>query len=404
MARVNMSRSRIAWWVLGGLFAVVVGLVIASFIGTVVFGLFIYYGTRPIYRQIRRALPWPSITAALSLLVLTLPVLFLLVYAVVIATRDLHAIVRTIDFTPAEGALEPYVDGTGSIARPETLLTADNLGTFQDVLGSTLEYLGVIGTGLLHVFIMFVIAFYLLRDDHRLDRWLHARFDDESGAFAAYLAAVDRDLHNIFFGNLVNMVLTGTIAAITYGLLNVYAPAGQAIPRAALLGLITGAASLIPVVGMKIVYVPVAGLLFGRSFVASGGLSADPTGQLWFPAVFLLVSVIIVDFIPDLLLRPYVSGRDLHTGLVMLSYILGPLLFGWYGIFLGPVILVFVVNFVDLILPDLTSGREISPPTLPPSTRTLGFSGPSLGGYSATRPDPAGDVPEDDEEPAAPES
>jgi hypothetical protein len=48
----------------------------------------------------------------------------------------------------------------------------------------------------------------------------------------------------------------------------------------------------------------------------------------------------------------------------MLAYVFGPLLWGWYGLFLGPVVLVLVVHFVRLVLPELLAGEEIAPSAL----------------------------------------
>jgi len=50
--------------------------------------------------------------------------------------------------------------------------------------------------------------------------------------------------------------------------------------------------------------------------------------------------------------------------MVMLAYIFGPLLFGWYGIFLGPMLLVLLVHFTALVLPELLAGTEILPETV----------------------------------------
>jgi hypothetical protein len=86
--------------------------------------------------------------------------------------------------------------------------------------------------------------------------------------------------------------------------------------------------------------------------------------------VFALVSFVVVDTIPDLVLRPYVSGRSLHVGSVMIAYTFGPLLFGWYGIFLMPMLLVLVFHFARLVLPELVQGREIQPTAIDPSVMT----------------------------------
>jgi predicted PurR-regulated permease PerM len=105
---------------------------------------------------------------------------------------------------------------------------------------------------------------------------------------------------------------------------------------------------------MKIVYVPVTILLAVEAAVT------DPA-TLWVALVYGAVSLVIVDTIPDFLLRPYVSGRNLHTGTVMFAYIIGPALFGWYGLFLGPLLLVVGVHFVRIVLPELVSGDPLDP-------------------------------------------
>jgi len=112
---------------------------------------------------------------------------------------------------------------------------------------------------------------------------------------------------------------------------------------------------------MKLVYVPVA------LYLAVLGALNDPTA-LWFVVVFAAVSFVVVDTIPDLVLRPYVSGRRLHVGSLMIAYTFGPLLFGWYGIFLAPMLLVLIVHFVRLVLPELLNGEPIRPYAVDPGS------------------------------------
>jgi len=80
------------------------------------------------------------------------------------------------------------------------------------------------------------------------------------------------------------------------------------------------------------------------------------TRPTWHPIVFLAVSAVIVDTIPDLFIRPYLSGRgSLHVGLVMLGYFLGTLAFGWWGLFFGPILVVLAVHFAKSVFPWLAS-------------------------------------------------
>jgi predicted PurR-regulated permease PerM len=221
-------------------------------------------------------------------------------------------------------------------------------GLLNDLLQfafSSLSFAGLLG---LHLFLVLVVSFYLLRDGYKLRRWMYAEFQLKNTLGDQYLRAVDHDFHRIFFGNLLNAIVTGLIGAITFSLVNVAAPAGHQIPYPTLLGLLCGVTSLIPVVGMKLVYVPVTSFLIARMVVAG-----QLTELLWFPALFVAISFVIVDSIPDFVLRPYISGRDLHIGSLMVAYIVGPLFFGWYGLFLGPMVLVLLFHYARTVFPEV---------------------------------------------------
>jgi predicted PurR-regulated permease PerM len=356
----RVDRDRLGWWAIAVALGGLVLFLLYSFLGTFVFGIFVYYATRPIYRRLKRVVHNPSIAAGTSLLALVLPAILLAFYTIAIALQELNRFLETREFgyQPLESLLSPYFDISAVIADPLSLLAGPNtIEAIRTVLAEATTYLGFFGIGALHLFVVVVLAFYLLRDDYRLAGWWRRRFSDSEGVMAEYMSRVDRDFSHIFFGNILNAAITGIIGAAVYSMLNVVSPAGIAIPYPALLGLLTGVASLIPVIGIKIVYVPGAIYLF----VATSGEPA----LLWFPVVFVAISVVVVDVIPDLILRPYVSGRNLHLGMVMLAYIFGPLLFGWYGLFFGPMLLVLLVHFVALVLPELLAGAPIQPEEIP---------------------------------------
>ena len=356
----DIDRGRVLWWVFGAVLGATLLYIVYRFIGTLVFAVFLYYAARPIHKRLKRRIRPPSLSAAISILALLGPALFLVGYVLAISFQELQRFIEEAQELVEEGGLEryeeliePYAELTEVAGRPEDLLTGGGLEAATGLLVATVAYLGDVVIFAIHLFIIFGVAFYLLRDDYKLTRWFRTRFNDDSGAVMAYLRAIDEDFHNIFFGNILNAAITGAIGAITFTLVNQIAPAELAIPYPALIGMLTGIASLIPVVGMKIVYVPIAVYLFVVPFV---------TGQpeaVWFPVVFTAVAFLIVDTIPDLILRPYVSGRNLHMGSLMMAYVIGPLLFGWYGLFLLPMILVLVVHFARIVLPELVAGEPI---------------------------------------------
>ena len=362
-------------WVLVGIALLgAVAYVVRAFIGTLVFGLFLYYATRPVYNRIEGRVGEPNIAAGISIFALALPALTLVSYALLIVFRQFNDLTETTALDPADFGLDPAV--FDQLADPAALastdltqfMSAELVGSVVDSLTSAVETLTVLAVAAINLFVMIALAFYLLRDDNRVAAWLLDAFGEKGSLFRQYLVAVDRDLKDIFFGNILNAVFTGTIGVITYSLLNIVAPEDVAIPAAALVGLLAGVASLIPVVGMKLVYVPVGG------YMAIQSLTNAATESLWFVAAFFVVSLVVVDSIPDLVLRPYVSGQNVHVGALMLAYTLGPLLFGWYGLFLMPVLLVLVVQFARIVLPALLTD-ESTPPMPLVGTRRPGAHG-----------------------------
>mgnify|MGYP006423287773 CR=1 FL=1 len=341
-------------WLLSGIVLLgAIGYVLSSFIGLVVVGLFVYYAARPVYRRLVDRVGHPTLAAGLSISTLVLPMFLLVGYALLIVSRELRRLTNLPAFGPRQLGIDPTtysrLTDPSVLLSPDAreLLTGPLSGSILDSLVSIAETATTFGVILINLLAIVVFAFYLLRDDDRLARWLHTTLETHGSVFEEFLQAVDRDLSSIFFGNILNAIITGTVAVIAYSVLNVFAPEGAAIPAAALVGLLAGAASLIPIVGMKIIYVPVALYMTARGVMTAGGES------LWFVVLFAVISVVVVDSIPDFLLRPYVSGKNIHIGSLMLAYILGPLFFGWYGLFLMPALLVVVVQFAMVVVPSL---------------------------------------------------
>ncbi|WP_207588003.1 AI-2E family transporter [Halomontanus rarus] len=362
----RFDRMRAPWWILGALIAGVLLYILYSFIGTFVFGLFLYYATRPVYQRLVGRLGSRMIAAAVSLITLAVPFMLLLAYTTAVAVQELSEALGEDGFGTLEAALEPYVDVSGLVSDPEQLLSTPGSTDIANVLlDAAPAYIGLFGTGALHALVMLALAYYLLKDDHLLARWFLRTFGDDEAVLESYCREIDRDFQNVFFGNILNAFITAIVGALVFSVLNVWAPVEVTVPYAVLVGVLCGAASLIPVVGMKLVYVPVAGYLFVRALVTA------PAELVWFPLVFVVVAFVLVDFIPDMILRPYVSGRDLHLGAIMLAYILGPLLFGWYGIFLGPMLLIVTVHFVREVLPVLVVEKPIRPYGIDPAVARI---------------------------------
>ncbi|MEF8813824.1 MAG: AI-2E family transporter [Halovenus sp.] len=370
---------------------VVTAYIILSFVASVVFAVFLYYAVRPIFRFLARFGVGRRIRAALSLLLFGLPFLVLIAYTAAILALEIR------DFLETQGLLESAVDRVTAelnIAQLDldalrTLISDTDSVPSPDLLFETIvDASSAIGGALLQTFIIVAAAYYLLVDGPRLRSWFLETFDD-SDVFRRYVREVDSELSQTLFGNIVNIFLTGIIAIFLFYTYNLLVAPVIEVPYPALTGALVGVGTLIPAVGIKLVYVPVVLGVGARAVITGEPGLLLPVGLLF------VVSAVVLDFIPDIFARARFSGDRTHNGLLMLAYIMGPTLFGFYGLFLAPIVLIVTVESIRLLLPYVLSGD----PSAPTQSRLSEYSdGPAAGTEEPTRQAPASD----DEDPTAP--
>ncbi|WP_318571065.1 AI-2E family transporter [Salinigranum marinum] len=377
MSTVDFDRYRTGLWLVTAV--VFAGLVYVGwrYVGTVVLVVFVYYVTRPVFGRIHRHVPSRTVAVAVSLVSVALPVLLLVGWTLVVVFLSLAEFLTPVPDAQFVVLVDSSVDASAVatqlngfvqdvLSRPARLRSLDVGPVFAgatDVVASSVRVLFNVA---LHGFVVLLVVFYLLRDGGRLVGVVRTTVPGDGDLVEPYIVAVDRDLESVYFGTILRALVTGVVAAVTFLLLDAVAPATVRIPQPALAGVAAGIARLVPVVGSKLVTVPVTLLLIVRGV-------QDAPEALWFPVLFAVVSVAVVDAVPDRLLRPYVGERTLHAGAVMLSYVLGLLLFGWYGVLLGPLVLALTVEFGRLVAPalvDPTASVALPSPGSAPSAAT----------------------------------
>lgn len=351
----DLDRKRIGWWVVTLGVAVAIGAVASAFVGTLVFGLFCYYATRPIHRRVADRLDGSGAAAGLTLLSVIVPLLVLVGYATTVAFDELVAVAG---MDTANAVLSQFVGDAGSVSEflqdPVSFLAQlDDIGRIQQGLEAVLASLGFVATGLLHLTLSLSLAFFLLSDGHRVRRWFLSDVADEDSTAYAYVRGIDADLETVYFGNVLTVLGVTVAAVLVYNGYNLVAPDPVRLPVPTLLALLTGLATFVPIVVGKLVYLPAAGYLFWQASAAQEGFA--------YPVAFLVVSFLLLDILPQTVIRPLISGRGIHTGLVLFSYVLGAAYFGWYGLFLGPLLVVLGIQLLKHVVPDLVGGGPFVP-------------------------------------------
>lgn len=346
-----------------------------SFIGALALGVFIYYCTRPIYRFfVRRGLN-KTVSAIIAQLSFVVPTVLLFAYTIQIIAFEIRSVA-----SEAGGVISETLEGqelVSQITQNQTIYGIIpveeelQLNQPQEEPSSTREIINSIDSDLVSqlfdysfetvtilissisglfftLFVAFALSFYLQRDGEVLKDMIYERtgYDKDVLEFGREL---DNDLRVVFLGNIALALGASVIGATAFYLITILVPGGDLLRYPGLIGFLCGVASLIPVVGMKLVYVPVTLVLTVFSAIQSPIPEA-----LLFPATFLLVAFILVDTIPDLVARPYLGSLGgISTSILLFSYILGPITFGWYGLFLGPLIFVSFYEFFIRIFPEI---------------------------------------------------
>jgi predicted PurR-regulated permease PerM len=340
-AEAVLDQKRLGWWVVSLGLAAALAAVAAAFVGTLVFGLFCYYAARPVHRWLTRRLDHPGAIAGLTLVTLVLPVLVLVGYATTVAYSELTAVAG---LDTARAVLARLVGDPGPLSAllsdPVAYLSSvEGLDRIRQGLSAALATLGVVGNGLLHLSLALAMTFFLLRDGSRIEAW--------------FLRGADADLETVYFGNVLSVLGVAVAAVLVYNGYDLLAPPAVGLPVPTLLALLTGLATFVPIVVGKLVYLPAGAYLLWEAARAEASFA--------FPVAFLVVSFLLLDLLPQTVLRPLVSGRDLHSGLVLFAYVLGAAYFGWYGLFLGPLLAVLGVQLLKQVLPDLVGGDPFVP-------------------------------------------
>ncbi|HEY3272437.1 MAG TPA: AI-2E family transporter [Methanocella sp.] len=361
------------WLIFGVALFLLLLWIMRPFLDVFIYAIFLYYITRPMRRWVSKYVKSEGLAVLVSLLLLALPIVLIITYTLLIGLSQLmsvfqsHGLSGTIpsgtlaNLTTTFSGLQQNVSSgsydLGNITNQDWYRSLSGYsGSLPTVQAVLLALGGTIADILFKAFIIFFVAFALLKDDYRIKEWFEKTFpylvEEHHGLFARYMKGVDTDLQKIFFSNLLSIVFFAVIAVISYNLLNMFAPAALQIPSPILLGILTGVAALIPIIGMWLVVGPLTAFLIINSLIA--GTFFANIGYFIFMFLFIFIFVTTV---PGFVVGPYLARGNVNTGLLMFAYIIGPLVFGITGIFIGAIVLVLLTNYFQIVVPEFSRER-----------------------------------------------
>ncbi|HEX55201.1 MAG: hypothetical protein DRO94_00235 [Candidatus Altiarchaeales archaeon] len=358
--RLTRRRYRNYWLVFGLIMSLLFIYMTLPFLDGIVYGVFLYYAARPIYNKINSRLRHDNLSAFISIAII---VFFVVIPISFIGFSIINTAINQINLSWIADDLPSIIeDIISAIPRDLIDITYNRLydmmnrpEEFINLISYLSKQLTSIGEALtrliITLFVMLVVGFFLLRDDHMIREYLVETLGDKK-LINKFIDDIDSSLHSIFFGSILVVFITSILASLSFIALNMIMPPNLQIPFPIGLGVLCGIATLLPVIGIKGVWIPIFIYLLSLSYSSGNIFYYVP-----YLILFLIVVNLVVDILPDMIIRPLVSREKMHLGLIILAFIFGPMVFGAKGIFLGPIIVIITLNFFKTIFPEIIKSK-----------------------------------------------
>lgn len=311
--------------------------ILQPFIGSLLWAALIAFLLSPVNQRLRRALHGRGgaaailLTLAVTLLVLIPSALLTVVFArqATDLLTQLQQTVARYQIVKASDLLRiPILDRVIQWIGGLIPVTADQVRGWildggKNLVQTLVSFSGSFFAGALGALVNFILMlfllFFFLRDGEEMWQRLLTLIPlrpERKAHLVAHLAGVTRA---VVLGALLTAVLQGTLVGVSFAIVR--------LPSPVVFGALAAGASLLPLVGTALVWVPTAGVL------ALQGRGAA--------AIFLVAWGAAVVSSVDNFVRPrFISGRaQIATLPVFLGLMGGISVFGPIGMFLGPVII-----------------------------------------------------------------
>ena len=303
--------------------AVVILLALLPFASGLIGSLILSTLLRPLHERLRRVLGERSSAVALAvgaLVVLLVPGAWLLSTIV----NEARAYLSTLDVNVAFAWLSRTPFASGDLSRDVSSVVSAAVGWLS---GHAASLVGSVTSALLNVLIAIFGVYYLLIGGDGVWRRTR-RFLPVSDATADMLALRFVDVTDaLLLGTLLTAALQGTIVGVGFAVVGFH--------PAIVWGFVTACGSVLPLLGSALVWLPGTIVLVAQHRPGA--------------AVALLLIGLFASNI-DNLARPFVYRRvsGIHPMLTLVGAFAGVRAFGLIGAFLGPLLLSYFVELLDV--------------------------------------------------------
>lgn len=347
MSENDRSRAdQVRWYALLAATAIALYLcwaMLKPFIGVLLWAVVLVIVFFPVHRRIEARLGRPSLSAALSCLLVIMTILVPLTFLTWAVVRELTGFAQNLQ-TSLGSLLDPNSPVTGPLLRRvgqyvdieqlrsqevQQFLSERLKGIGGSLASQTLGFVGGAAGFIIEVFFVIFTMYYLFRDGDRIRDASRRALPLRRRKASEVLARTNEVIGASVYGVLVIAAIQGLLGGVAFWALG--------LPSPLLWGVVMIILSMIPLAGAFIVWVPAALYL---------GLSGEVLKAVLLAAWGALVIGSVDNF-----LRPKLVGEKtrLHELLIFFSVLGGLHVFGVLGLVLGPVLVAITIALIEIL-------------------------------------------------------
>ncbi|MCC7571935.1 MAG: AI-2E family transporter [Candidatus Methanofastidiosum sp.] len=308
--------------------------IIPGLIGGFVFA----YTFLPIYNRIFSKIKRNNISAAFTTLFISTPILVALLYALFKALSELDVVIEILRTQSYISILSFF-----GINIPESPAYEFILQTFSQIIDITALFsktMSQLPLTLLNMVILFLALYYFLSERESIEEFIRKIMPTSYHKdLIEILQPTKKVIDGLIYGNIMNAMVTGLLAIIGFTLLGV--------PYSFLFGLLVFLASLLPLIGSWIVFVPLAVyyINLGNYFKGFG---------------LLIYCVVVLTILYNHYLYPKFRDKEseLHPFIILIGLFGGFYMLGPIGLLYGPIIIGLIIGVAETITKEATSKRR----------------------------------------------
>ncbi len=318
--------------------AVLSFLLLKPILMAIIFGFLLVFIFAPLYNLVHKKIKSKNLSASLITVLLSLIVVLPLAFlmpSIISETIKLFTLAQQIDLvTPLKNLFSAFSSSELS-AQVDSMVHSFVTRITTGMVNSLSDFLVNLPNMALQFTVVLFTFFFVLRDKVEFMEYVRSVLPFPKEVCERLIKATRDVTSSVLYGQVIIGLIQGLLAGTGFFLFGVSNPL--------LLMILAIAAGILPIIGPVLVWVPVAIYLLvsGNSFSAIG------------VTIFGIASSIIDNF-----LRPVLVSRriKMNSLLVLIGMIGGLILFGVMGIVLGPLIIAYLIIFLEIYKNKKLSG------------------------------------------------